>query len=72
VQAQKWVQETLSSKTSRFGSTLKLSRWSYKLDEGPTVDRVTGTVSDQYGYLHAYDVKMSKDRKIQAEKTTVE
>ncbi len=72
VLAQEWVQQTLTNKTSRFGLKLTLSNWSHKLDEGTTGDRVSGTVRDQYGYLHAYDVQIAKDRQIQADESTVE
>jgi hypothetical protein len=72
VAAQEWVQQTLTGKTNKFGLTLTLSQWSYKLNEKTTGDQVTGTVLDQYGYLHAYDVRIAKDGKIQAGNSTVE
>ncbi len=72
VAAQEWVQQMMNKAVSQFGLTLTLSQWSYKQNKVGAFNQVTGTVRDQYGYVHAYDVQIAKDGRIQADESTAE
>jgi len=71
VVAQKWIQQMVNKAVSQFGLTLNLSQWSYKQHKIGAVDQVLGTATDQYGYSHAYDVRISRDGKIQLDRSMV-
>jgi hypothetical protein len=70
--AQDWVEQMVNKrKASSTSVPLTLSHWSSRLNDGDTVDQVLGTVGDQYGELHRYDVRITKDGKIQLDGSTV-
>jgi hypothetical protein len=71
VEAQEWVQQILNARIGRFGYALRVTQFSYNLIEGTTSDRVTGYVRDQYGYWHTYDVRVTKDGKVEAHNSIV-